>query len=60
MSWVDIFYLTLVVCAFSGFAAVLAYFANQDVAYRAGLETEAPQAKTPAKGQVHQKMLKAA
>ncbi|MBM3543364.1 MAG: hypothetical protein FJX44_02485 [Alphaproteobacteria bacterium] len=34
MSWVDIFYLTLVLCALSGFAIALAYFSQQDLRYR--------------------------
>jgi hypothetical protein len=34
MSWVDIFFLTLVVCAFTGFAVALAYFSHQDLKFR--------------------------
>lgn len=35
MSWVDIFYLTLVLCGLSGFAIALAYFSQQDLKFRA-------------------------
>jgi hypothetical protein len=35
MSWVDIFYLTLVLCAFTGFAIALAYFSEQNRKFRA-------------------------
>jgi len=31
MSWVDIFYLTLVIAAFTGFAISLAYFSHRKV-----------------------------
>jgi hypothetical protein len=34
MSSVDIFYLTLVLCAFAGFAIALAYFSHADLKYR--------------------------
>lgn len=34
MSWVDIFYLTLVLFAFAGFAIALAYFSHQDLKFR--------------------------
>ena len=34
MSWVDIFYLTLVLCALSGFAIALAYYTQQDLKFR--------------------------
>jgi hypothetical protein len=34
MSWVDIFYLTLVLCGLSGFAIALAYFSQQDLKFR--------------------------
>ena len=34
MSSVDIFYLALVVCAFTGFALALAYFSHQDLKVR--------------------------
>jgi hypothetical protein len=34
MSWVDIFYLTLVLCALAGFAIALAYYSHQDLRYR--------------------------
>jgi hypothetical protein len=34
MSWVDIVYLTLVLCAFIGFAAALAYFSHKDLKFR--------------------------
>jgi hypothetical protein len=34
MSSVDIFYLTLVICAISGFAVALAYFSQQDLKFR--------------------------
>jgi hypothetical protein len=34
MSSVDIFYLTLVICAISGFAVALAYFSHQDLKFR--------------------------
>jgi hypothetical protein len=35
MSWVDIFYLSLVIVAFTGFAGALAFYVGQDEAYRA-------------------------
>ena len=35
MSWVDIFYLALVLCAFTGFAIALAYFSEQNRKFRA-------------------------
>ncbi|MGV1015452.1 MAG: hypothetical protein ACOYB4_10820 [Methyloceanibacter sp.] len=34
MSWVDIFYLTLVLCGLTGFAVALAYFSEADLKYR--------------------------
>jgi hypothetical protein len=34
MSSVDIFYLILVLCAFTGFAIALAYFSEQDLRFR--------------------------
>jgi hypothetical protein len=34
MSSVDIIYLTLVLCAFIGFAAALAYFSHTDLKFR--------------------------
>ena len=34
MSLVDIFYLTLVLCAFTGFAIALAYFSEQNLRFR--------------------------
>ena len=34
MSSVDIVYLTLVLCAFIGFAAALAYFSHKDLKFR--------------------------
>lgn len=52
MSWVDIFYLTLVLCALSGFAVALAYYTQQDEGYRASRdkaeETAKPSAAIPA------------
>lgn len=45
MSWVDIFYLTLVLCALSGFAIALAYYTQQDLKFR----TEREKAENAAK-----------
>ena len=47
MSWVDIFYLTLVLCGLSGFAMALAYFSQQDLKFRAERQ-RAEQAAKPA------------
>ncbi len=44
MSWVDIFYLTLVLCGHSGFAMALAYFSQQDLKF-------GPSANGPSKRQ---------
>jgi hypothetical protein len=56
MSSVDIVYLTVVLCAFIGFAAALAYFSHQDLKFRLArqrVEDNAPkQAPKPAKPQV--------
>lgn len=55
MSWVDIFYLTLVLCAFTGFAMALAYFAEQDLKFRTArqrAEDASKQAAKPAKPKV--------
>jgi hypothetical protein len=56
MSSVDIFYLTLVICAISGFALALAYFSHQDLKFRQArqraAEDAAKQAAKPAKPKV--------
>jgi hypothetical protein len=61
MSSVDIFYLSLVLVAFSGFAAALAYFSQRDrLTKRPPAETSPQQAPVPAKesaaraGKVHE------
>lgn len=45
MSWVDIFYLTLVLCALSGFAIALAYYTQQDLKFRTECEKTGDAAK---------------
>lgn len=45
MSWVDIFYLTLVLCALSGFAIALAYFSEEDRRFRAERQKAEERAK---------------
>jgi hypothetical protein len=48
MSSVDIFYLTLVVCAISGFALALAYFSHQDLKFRRARQRAAEDASKQA------------
>jgi hypothetical protein len=48
MSWVDIFYLTLVLCAFTAFAIALAYYAEQDLKFRAARQRAEEDASKPA------------
>jgi len=48
MSSVDIFYLVLVLCAFTGFAIALAYFSDQDLKFRTARQRAEDQASKPA------------
>jgi hypothetical protein len=48
MSSVDIFYLTLVICAISGFAVALAYFSHQDLKFRLARQRAEDDAAKPA------------
>ena len=56
MSSVDIVYLSLVLCAFAGFAIALAYFSHADLKFRRARqraeEDAAKQAAKPAKPKV--------
>jgi hypothetical protein len=53
MSLVDIVYLTLVICAISGFAIALAYFSHHDLKFRRARQraedTASKQAAKPAR-----------
>ncbi len=52
MSSVDIFYLTLVLCAFAGFAVALAYFSQQDLKFRTARQRAEEEAAKQAAKQV--------
>ena len=55
MSSVDIFYLALVVCAFTGFGIALAYFSQQDLKFRTARQRAEQEAPKPAAKQVKPK-----
>jgi hypothetical protein len=55
MSWVDIFYLTLVIAAIAGFAIALAYFSQQDLRFRAARQRAEEEASKQAAKQVKPK-----